>query len=165
MKLKSLLKNFDYIISGFSLVVLVLLTFVGVIKRYFLNSPIPFLQEVQLFCAVWLVFFGGSVAVRTGSIVAIGFLVDLFPEKIRRICTICITVLCMCVLVFLAVNGFKQLVFMAETQRVSYVLGIPFSIIYFAFPVGCCLMAYWYGVDLYELLRNNVSDEKTGDKK
>jgi tripartite ATP-independent periplasmic transporter dctQ component len=159
MHIKPILKNIDYFISGVSLLILVILTFIGVFRRYFFNAPIPYLQEMQLFCAVWMVFWGGSVAVRKSGIVSIDFIVSFFSKKTQFIWTIIVTLLCIAVLLFLAINGFKQLVFMAQTTRGTYVLGIPYSIIYSAFPAGCCLMALWYAIDLITIIRNRDSSE------
>ncbi|ADK80802.1 TRAP transporter small permease [Sediminispirochaeta smaragdinae] len=153
MSMKTVMKNLDYLIAGLSLVILIILTFLGVIMRYIFNSPILYLQEVQIFCAIWLVFWGGSAAVRSGSIVAIDFLVDKFPPRMRRIADICIQALSVAILGFLAYNGFQQLAFLARTDRHSYILEIPYWLIYLAFPIGCSLMAVWYVVGLYKTVR------------
>ena len=71
MKALEKILNLDYIIAGIALSVLIIVTFGGVIMRYFLGNPIIWGEEVQLFCFVWTVFFGAGAAFRTGSHVAI----------------------------------------------------------------------------------------------
>ena len=162
MKILKNLRNLSTIIAGISLTVLVTLSFLGVIMRYVFNSPIPFLQEVQLFCAVWLIFFGGSEAVRSGSIVSIDFIVDQLPRKIHISLDIIIYILTIAVLLFLSFWGFKQLHFLAVTERLSYILEIPFWIIYLSFPLGCLLMSVEYLIkvlDFFNFKNNTISEQ------
>ena len=46
--LKSCLANLDLMIAGTVLAILIVLTFAGVIWRYFLGKPFTWLEEVQL---------------------------------------------------------------------------------------------------------------------
>ena len=68
---KSVIGNLDIIVASIALIVLIILTFVGVIMRYIVGQPFTWLEEVQLFCMVWIVFAAGGAAFRTGSNVAI----------------------------------------------------------------------------------------------
>ncbi len=52
----SILANLDILIAAAVLAVLVVLTFLGVIWRYFLAHPFTWLEEVQMACMVWIVF-------------------------------------------------------------------------------------------------------------
>ena len=50
----SILANLDILIAAAVLAVLVVLTFLGVIWRYFLAHPFTWLEEVQMACMVWI---------------------------------------------------------------------------------------------------------------
>ena len=93
--------NLDYIIAGIALIILVLVTFIGVIMRYFLGNPLIWAEEIQLLCFVWIVFFGAGAAFRTGSHVAIDVLVDLFPERVRKIVEIFGGIVILFILIYL----------------------------------------------------------------
>ena len=60
--LKSCLANLDLMIAGTVLAILIVLTFAGVIWRYFLGKPFTWLEEVQTACMVWIVFSAAGAA-------------------------------------------------------------------------------------------------------
>ena len=51
------LANLDIALASIVLAVLIILTFAGVIWRYILSRPFTWLEEVQMACMVWIVFF------------------------------------------------------------------------------------------------------------
>ena len=63
--LKKIAGNLDIIVAGIALIVLIALTFAGVVMRYIIGQPFTWLEEVQLFCMVWIVFAAGGAAFRT----------------------------------------------------------------------------------------------------
>ena len=81
-KALKVLGNLDMVFAGVLMVGLIVLTFVGVIRRYFLRDPITWMEEVQMLLFLWVVFLGGSAAFRTGSHIAIEIVVDALPKKI-----------------------------------------------------------------------------------
>lgn len=56
--IRRIVGNLDVMIAGIALVILIICTFMGVVMRYFFNNPFVWLQEVQLWCFTWVVFFG-----------------------------------------------------------------------------------------------------------
>lgn len=135
-----LIKNGDLLISGAALIVLVAITSVGVFMRYVLSRPFPWQEEVQLWCYVWLSFFGGSVAFRHGGHVAIEVLVDLFPHSLQRVVKVLIYLVVTSLLVYITVNGFRFVTLQYEIERTTNVLHFPYYIICLALPIGCILM-------------------------
>ncbi len=57
---KEIVMNLDIIVASAALVVLVVLTFLGVIMRYLVGQPFTWMEELQLFCMVWIVFAAGG---------------------------------------------------------------------------------------------------------
>lgn len=134
------LLNLDFLLTAIALIVITAVTFLGVIMRYCFNSPITWLQEVQLWCFVWIVFFGAGAAFRTNSHVAIEILVDTFPPFLKKIVEVFIYVVVLGVLGFLTVQGINLVIQMLQTERTTDILNIPFWFIYSAFPIGCVWM-------------------------
>jgi TRAP-type C4-dicarboxylate transport system permease small subunit len=147
------LLNLDLIIAGISVTVLILLTFIGVIMRYFVNNPFTWQEEVQLWCFVWVIFFGASAAFRSGSHVAIDIVVDLLPDSLKKVVDILVYFVVMAVLIYLAIHGSNLVTQLANTGRTTNILDVPYPIIYAAFPIGCVLMMINYtlitGVSLF----------------
>ena len=79
--LKTIIGNLDVAVASIALIVLILLTFSGVIMRYIVGKPYTWLEEVQLFCMVWIVFAAGGAAFRTGSHVAIEMVVEMVRKR------------------------------------------------------------------------------------
>jgi TRAP-type C4-dicarboxylate transport system permease small subunit len=132
--------NFDYVVSCSALAVLILVTFGAVIMRYFVNRPLIWGEEVQLFCIIFVVFFGAGAGFRTGSHVAIDFLVDRFPPKPRKVVELAVYVFSILILVYFAVQSMNFAAQMYRTRRTTEILDIPYFITYAAFPAGCVIM-------------------------
>lgn len=138
----------DYLISGICLIILVFITFFGVIWRYFLNAPFIWQEEVQLALITWVIYFGASAAFRNGSHIAIDMIVDMFPAKMQRVMDVIIHIVTLGVLGFIFTNGVSLVEQFVRTSRVTNILRIPTQYIYIAIPVGCVLMAVSYTIYL-----------------
>ena len=70
-KILKVISNLDIAIAAIALIILIVLTSSGVFMRYIVGKPYTWLEEIQLFCMVWIVFAAGGAAFRTGNHVAI----------------------------------------------------------------------------------------------
>lgn len=143
------LYNLDILIAGVVLSVLIIYTFFAVIMRYFINRPVYWGEEFQLICIVVIVFFGAGAGFRTGSHIAIDFLVDLFPLKLQKITTVIIYAASIVAMVYFFIQSSALVRQMVATRRVTDILRIPFFVIYAAFPIGCALIILNYTIVTY----------------
>ena len=127
-KIFAKLRNLDLIIAGATLAALILYTFFAVIMRYFIGRPIYWGEEFQLLCIVIIVFFGAGAGFRTGSHVAIDFLVDLFPWKVQRVIVLTMYVLSMVVMVYFFIQSSVFVRQMFNTNRYTNILHLPLPI-------------------------------------
>lgn len=146
---KSLLGNLDILVASIALIVLIVLTFVGVIMRYILGNPFTWLEEVQLFCMVWIVFAAGGAAFRTGSHVAIEMVVEMFPESIQKIIGYLIDIVVFLVIAYLFYNSIGFIGMFAKNGRSSSMLKIPMTVQYGIAPVSYVLMIISYVYSKY----------------
>lgn len=146
--LKRCLSNLDLVIAGIVLAILIVLTFAGVIWRYFLSKPFVWLEEVQLACMVWIVFAAAGAAFRLGNHVAIEMIVDLLPRFLQKIVQVLISVIVVVVLGYLLYNtvGFVEVFF--RTGRSTSIMKIPYWLIYgIAIPAYVdMVVSYFYSV-------------------
>ena len=146
--LKSCLANLDLMIAGTVLAILIVLTFAGVIWRYFLGKPFTWLEEVQTACMVWIVFSAAGAAFRMGNHVAIEMIVDLMPKALQRVMTILISVVVVAVLGYLfdKTIGFIQI--FLRSGRATSMMKIPFWLIYgIAIPAYIdMIVSYFYSI-------------------
>lgn len=61
------------------------ITFANVIARYVFNSNILWALELTVFLFAWLVLLGASYAVKKGAHLGVDILINMMPEKPRRI--------------------------------------------------------------------------------
>ena len=78
-KIGNLLRNADVLAACGALVLLVGVTFFGVIMRYCLGDPFVWQEEVQLALIIWVVFLGGRYAFVCGNHAAI----DEFKKMVK----------------------------------------------------------------------------------
>lgn len=140
------LLNLDMLIAGMSLIILILITFLGVWMRYLVNNPFIWQEEVQLWCFVWVVFFGASAAFRHSSHVAIDIIVDRLPPTLKKFVDIINYFIVMFILFYLMRHGTNLVMQLLRTGRTTNILDVPYPVIYAAFPIGCALMMINYTI-------------------
>lgn len=157
-KLGKLLRNLDLAIAMLALVALILITFVGVIMRYCLGSPLVWQEEAQLALIVWVVFLGGRYAFTTGSHPAIDMFVDMLPQKAQRVAEVLITLCAISILLYVAYQGGRYVLMMFDGNRVTSIAHLPYGILYLPLPVGCVLMSGQLAVNTWRGLRNGPQE-------
>lgn len=135
-----ILGNLDVIIASIALIVLVVLTLSGVVMRYVVGQPYTWLEEVQLFCMVWIVYASAGAAYRTGNHVAIEMVVEVFPEKIQKMIGYIIDVFVLLTLAYLFMNGTTFIRMLMISGRSTSMLKIPYWFDYGIMLVSCILM-------------------------
>lgn len=143
---KSVIGNLDILVASIALIVLIVLTFFGVIMRYVIGKPFTWLEEVQLFCMVWIVFAAGGAAFRTGSHVAIEMVVEMFPKSAQKVIGYVIDIVVLLVIAYLFYNSLGFIGMFMKNGRSSSMLKIPMTVQYGIAPVSYILMiiSYFY---------------------
>lgn len=145
-KLVSIIKNLDLVVAGIMLVAIVFMTIAGVFMRKLVGQPFAWLEEMQLFFFVWLIFFGGSVAFRTGNHVGIDIVAERLGPRARRVLDIMVYIITMLVLIYI-LKGSGELA-QSVTKKVTPYLKISYWVIDVAAPIGCVLMMLQYSVNM-----------------
>lgn len=140
------LNNIDMFIAGLSLVIILVITCVGVAKRYVLNDPLTWLEEIQVWLFSWLTFFGGSVCFKNRSHVAIEIFTDKFSPKIQKIIEVIIYALSIIVLAYFIIQCSDLLNQYIATNKTTDVLRIPRSINIIGVMLGSILMIVNYTI-------------------
>lgn len=143
---KTILGNLDIAVASIALIVLIILTFSGVIMRYIVGKPYTWLEEVQIFCMVWIVFAAGGAAFRTGSHVAIEMVVEMFPESVQKVIGYIIDIVVFAVIAYLFWNSIGFIQMFLKSGRSTSMLKIPLAFQYVIAPISYILMivSYFY---------------------
>lgn len=132
--------SLDVILGVLCLVVLVLITFLGAIMRYFFNHPFIWQEEVQVWMITWAIFAGGSYAFRCASHVSIEVLVETFSPKLQKIIEWFGFLCTLAVLSFILYYSFKLNLQFFQMGKTTAILKIASYKIYWIVPVGCIWM-------------------------
>ncbi len=152
--------NIDMILACIALVILIVVTFFGVIMRYCFGNPFIWQEEVQLALIIWVVFLGGRIAFIMGNHAAIDVIYEVFPQKLKRVATVLITVVSIIILTYVAYQGYQYLMQMYASNRVTNLLRIPYVWIYAPLPISCITMAIQMGANVFKELTENGRKEE-----
>ena len=158
-KILDILDKIEVAVASLVLLVLICVTFFGVLMRYIFNNPFTWEEELQLACMVWITFLAAPAAFRTKSHVAIEILVDALPKSLRKIVE-----LLYAVLIYFFFRSQNYIAVMLRTSRKTPILMIPYSTIYAIAPVSIVLMLISYTEQKYyelkELFKGDGKEEK-----
>lgn len=161
-KVTKVLGNLDALIAGTGLVLIVLMTVAGVFMRKVVGRPFAWLEEMQIFFFVWTIYFGGSVAFRTGNQVSIDLIAARLKPGARRILDAIDYIITIIVLLYLTYGGYQLM--MSVTKKVTPYFKISYALIDMAVPIGCALMIIQYTVIAWKtIVRPQAQKEKGED--
>lgn len=116
------------------------LLFVNVALRYIFLLPLPWAEEVTIYLIVWIVFVGGSVAVRTRGHIAIDLLPLVLSQANRRRLAVAVSIVTVLFLAVFFHYSAAHTLRVAAAGQVMPVLQWPMWLAYLAMPVGSFLM-------------------------
>lgn len=134
------LLSLDVLLGVGCMVVLVVITFLGAIMRYFFNNPFIWQEELQTWMITWAIFAGGSYAFRCGSHVAIEVLVETFPQKVQKMVEWFGFICTLAVLSFILYYSYKLNLQFYNMNKLTAILKVQSYKIYWIVPVGCVWM-------------------------
>ena len=133
--------SIDLIIASICMSILVVLTFVGAIRRYFAHSPIFWMEEVQTWMILWVIFCGSSYAFRKGAHVVIDVLTDTFSPKMQRIVMWFGYICTMAALAFFFYYSLQLNIQFIESGKLTTVIRMKSWVIYIMASIGSLWMA------------------------
>lgn len=135
------LRDPDLYLACLALAILIILTVSGVAMRYIVNRPLGWMEEVQLWCLVWVVFPGGAAVARHGGHIAIDAFIGLFPKILRKAAYAITQAITLAVIGFFGYWSCRHVWQMYTTGRTTNILEIPYWLIYLVVPLACLVIA------------------------
>jgi len=141
------LNNFEEVVAGVCLSVMVGITFCNVIGRYFFTAPITWGDEFCLFLAGWAVFLGMSAAYKRNQHLGMEFLLNHlnFKNRMRLQQALTIVMFVLCVILMKASWEFT----FAAAKR-TQIMRIHYRYVYASAGVGFTLMTIRSAIYLYQ---------------
>lgn len=119
-----------FFISGLGLI------FYGVILRYVFKAPRPWVEEISMYCVLWGILFGLSIALRNNQHIAIDLFYDKLSPTLKRVVDIIANfvgvVFCVCLVYYSAILVIST----HKTGMVSMTVGIPMWLVYLILPLS-----------------------------
>lgn len=135
-KLDWILDKIEDILCTLFACVMAVSVLIQVVNRNTVQMSISWCEEIARYCMVWLIFIGISAGVKKGSHIGVDALVNLFPEKIRRMIKIVTNCAVTILYGYLTVLAVEITVGIRETGQVSPAMQVPMYIVYAGLIVG-----------------------------
>lgn len=116
--------------------VMVIAIFTQILNRNLFYLPLSWLEELAIYCMVYMVLLGTELGLRDGTQIRVTVLLDKLSDKAQHILEIIVkaTVIAFAVMIFVASVEIIQM--QIATGQTSAALGIPMLIPYAAFPIS-----------------------------
>lgn len=134
--------------------VLVISTFMQVVFRFVLNSPLAWTEELARYCLIYLTFLGAAYAMAMKQHVIVEFFTNLFPPIGRKIFYTIATLVNLFFFSLMIYYGLE--LSLNSMEQTSPVLRIPMGVIYSVIPVSGLLL-------VINTLSTYIQDIKKGD--
>lgn len=145
-------------VMGVSSLLVFVITFLQVLCRFVLKSPLPWSTDVLRLAFTYLVFWGAAWCVKENGHLNVDVFLMALPAAARRKVEIGINLVLCAFFVFLIVFGIKFCIF-GWTQTTSY-LPLPMSVYYASIPSAGAVMLYYMVQILAGQLQSGDKEEK-----
>ena len=126
-----------------TLLVTVIVTFIQVVFRYFLQISLPWSQEFLMLCFVYSVFSGAAYLVSKNEHLVVD-LFDKLPKKLDGFLSILECLIAIFVLAVFVYYGFDLVQLNLDTGQTLSSLPIQRAYLYMAVPIFSIMMIYFY---------------------
>lgn len=136
-------------IVGFVLYAMMLLVFINVIFRYFLNRPIVWAEEVSVLMLVFTALFGSYVGMVDRRMARITAIVNKVPMPWKKALNLLAQLFIVYLLVFLVVFGIQFVLTPYMLTQKTATLRFPMWIFYSFVPIASGLMLFHMILDIF----------------
>jgi TRAP-type C4-dicarboxylate transport system permease small subunit len=142
--------TFLSIVSAF---IMVCLTAVDAMGRYFLNQPITGVYEIEeKYLMVFLVYFAFAYAYREGANIRVTFLVDRFPLKVQSVIRYIVQIFSFLYIVFLFLSATQvNLGRLADVVDLTRRFGLPMWPAYLIISICLLFLSLLVFLDLWQI--------------
>lgn len=129
-------KYVNYLVIGL-MACMVVVTTLQVVFRVFFTS-LSWTEEASRYLLIWSTFFAATLAYKKGGHIAITFVVNKFPLKIRKI--IMVVSYLFSIFFFFMVSYFGSQMIVMQVFQISPAMGVPMKYVYLAIPISLVIM-------------------------
>ncbi len=157
-KLRTVVSRAEEVLIEVLLVMMCMAMVAQVVCRYVFNNPLTWSEEAARLLFIWITFVGAGWAAHNHLHIRMDVILTRLPAKIRKAVEILINVISFCIYVSVIPSGMKYV--RAMSNKSASTLPIPMSLVCFAIPLGCALVAFALFVETWIMIREDP--ESTG---
>lgn len=120
-------------------------------------TAVGWTEEVARFLLVWITFLAGTLAFQRGRHIAVTFMVDALPGRLRQIARIAALLVVLAFMITLIVIGYRYM--QVQSFQKSASLRLSMTYVYAVMPICAAIMAWYALVDIIELLINGETSQ------
>lgn len=132
-----------------------------IVSRVFFTA-VGWTEEVARFLLVWITFLAATLAFQRGRHIAVTFVVDALPLRLRQLARIAAVLVALGFMVALVVIGHRYM--QVQSFQKSASLRLSMTYVYAVIPLSAAIMAWYALVDLLELLIQGPDAPRDDDK-
>ena len=140
------LKTLDDWLANALILIIVVITVAAVFMRYIVNDPLQWVEEVLIALYLWAVMLGAASAMHHRGHVSIDAFVTLLPKRAQRAVQYFNDVVGIVVLTTFGYLGLELA--LAAGDKITPILGIKYTYVDLAVPVGAFWMALYLAAHL-----------------
>jgi TRAP-type C4-dicarboxylate transport system permease small subunit len=130
-----------------------------IVSRVFFQA-VGWTEEVARFLLVWITFLGATLAFQRGRHIAVTFLVDALPGRLKRLARIAALLVILGFMIALVIIGWEYM--QVQSFQKSASLRLSMTWVYAVMPLCAALMAWYAFVDLVGLIATGNVDGDPG---
>ncbi|MFS8172812.1 TRAP transporter small permease [Vreelandella titanicae] len=122
-----------------------------------LFTAVGWTEEVARFLLVWITFLAGTLAFQRGRHIAVTFVVDALPGRLRQIARLAALLIVLAFMITLIVIGYRYM--QVQSFQKSASLRLSMTYVYAVMPICAAIMAWYALIDIIELLINGETSQ------
>ena len=129
--------------------------FIEVVFRYILLLPLFWTEEFARYCLVWSSLLAAGIALKRGQHIAVTFVVERFPKRIRRGAALGGDILVATMLAVVLWGGIYLVIL--TRHQLSPAMRLSMSLPYMAIPTGSAVMLFHVLTSIYRRSREMIA--------
>lgn len=139
------------------LLILIVLTTINVVLRYFFNSGLTWSDEICKYCLIFSGFISISYWVRSKCGICVDALLQIVPPGVKKVFYVLAQIITMIFFAVMFRGAVNVLLSVQKSGQVSGTLQIPMTYVYTAPVIG-------FGLALFRVIQIAYLDLRTGKK-
>lgn len=157
MGIKKIMEKYNYfeeMFSGALLAIGLAISFYGVIMRYVMNSPEPWVDEIFKYFVIWGTMIGFAVSLRHQHHIKVDALYGMLPQNMKRYMDVLSNGIGLLFCVLFTLWSVQLVMINIKSGQVSMDVGIPMWVVYLIVPLAGVLFGLRFLESIYLAITN-----------